>query len=292
MYRSESPQRYNSLMDANSTIPTRPLGRTGYQASILALGGVKYNFLPDAEAAAIVHRAIDLGINYIDTAHAYEDSERKIGLVLAERRHEVHLATKGGSRDRSGMERDIEESLRRLRTDRIDCLQIHNLGKESELAEVLGPNGAMKAVESYRRGGTIRFVGVTGHQDPALLVKAMREYPFDTVLCALGAVHEAVRPFQASILPVARERGVGVLGMKVLAYGFLADHAEAALRFVLGTEGVTSAVVGLETMQQLEFNVRVARSFAPLSPAEREDLLATARDIYRRRQKDAWFIVR
>lgn len=274
-----------------SDLPKRPLGKTGFDVSVLALGGVKHNFLPDAEAAALVHRAIDLGINYIDTAHGYQDSERKIGLVMAERREEVYLATKSTARDRAGMERDIEESLRRLQIDHLDCVQIHALGSEADLAAVTGPDGALKAIEGFRAAGAVRFVGVTGHQNPDVLAKALREYPFDTILCAMGAVHEAVRPFQKTILPVASERGVGVLGMKVMAYAFLAEWAEAALRFVMGTEGIAAAVIGTDDLAQLEFNVRVARQFAPLSETERADLLAKAGETYRRRKAEAWFIV-
>lgn len=273
-----------------NTIPKRPLGRTGFEVSILALGGVKYNFLPDAEAAAVVSRAIDLGVNYIDTAHGYRDSEVKIGQVMPERRGEVYLATKGTGRDRAGMAADIEASLKRLRTDCIDCVQIHDLKDEADLAAALGPDGAVKAIEEFRDAGQVRFIGVTGHRDPNILAKALAEYPFDTILCALGAVHEAVRPFQEFILPVARQQGVGVLGMKVMAYAFLADHAERALRFVMGAEGVASAVVGVDDIEQLEFNVRVARQFDPLPDAERAELLAAAGEIYRRRADEAWFI--
>jgi aryl-alcohol dehydrogenase-like predicted oxidoreductase len=273
------------------SLPKRPLGKTGYDVSVLALGGVKYNFLPDAEAAALVNRAIDLGINYIDTANGYKDSERKIGLVLRDRRSEVYLATKSMARDRDGMARDMEESLRRLQTDHIDCVQIHDLAGEADLAAVTAPDGALKAIESFRAAGTVRFVGLTGHKNPDVLAKGMKEYPFDTVLCAMGALHEAARPFQKTVLPVARQRGVGVLGMKVLAYAFLAEHAEKALRFVLGTEGIAAAVVGAETAEHIEFNARVARALGPLSDAERAELIAQAGEIYRRRKEEAWFIV-
>jgi aryl-alcohol dehydrogenase-like predicted oxidoreductase len=272
------------------TLPKRPLGRTGFDVTILALGGVRYNSLPDADAAALIHRAIDLGINYIDTAHGYTDSEAKIGQVMPERRAEVYLATKSGARSRDGMAAEIEESLRRLRTDRLDCVQIHDLKDEADLAAALAPDGAVKAIEQFRAAGQVRFIGVTGHRNPHVLAKAMEEYPFDTVLCAMGAVHEAVRPFQNIILPVARRRGVGVLGMKAMAYAFLADHAERALRFVMGTEGICAAVVGADNLQQLEFNVGVARRFAPLPAAERDELLAAAGEIYRRRAAEAWFI--
>jgi predicted aldo/keto reductase-like oxidoreductase len=260
--------------------------------SVLALGGVKYNFLPDSRAAAVVSRAIDLGVNYIDTAHGYEDSERKIGLVMPERRDHVYLATKSGARDRAGMARDIEESLRRLQTDRLDCVQIHDLKDEADLAKALGRDGAVKAIEEYRASGQVRFAGVTGHRDPHILAKALAEYPFDTILSAMGAVHEAIRPFQGVVLPAARQRGVGVMGMKVLAYAFLAEHAEEALRFVMGTEGISAAVVGMDTIEQLESNIRVARELRPLTEAERAELIAKAGEIYRRREAEAWFIKR
>lgn len=273
-----------------SKLPTRPLGRTGLDVSILSLGGVMYNFLEDREAAAVVHRAIDLGINYIDTAHGYKESERKIGLVMAERRDEVVLATKSGQRDRDGMAAEIEESFKRLRTDRIDCMQIHDLHTEEDLARITGPDGALKAIESFVRDGSVRFVGVTSHVNPEILTKALREYPFDTILTSLGAVHAAVRPFYETIMPVAQERGVGVLAMKAMAYGFLKDHAERALRFVLGLPGVSAAVVGVDNMEQVERNVAVARAFQPLTDAERGNLLETARRIYQERQSEAWFI--
>ena len=271
-------------------LPKRSLGRTGHSVSVLALGGVKYNFLPDVQAAAVVSRAIDLGINYIDTAHGYQDSERKIGLVMAERRGEVYLATKSGARDRAGMAADIEESLRRLRTERLDCVQIHDLRNEADLAKALGPDGAVKAIEEFRAAGQVRFIGITGHRDPHVLATALTEYPFDTILCAMGAIHEAVRPFQGVVLPVARQRGVGVLGMKVLAYAFLANHAEKALRFVMGTEGICAAVVGVDNIEQLESNVRVARELVPLNGGERAGLIDKAREIYHRRQAEAWFV--
>jgi len=271
-------------------LPKRPLGQTGFEATCLALGGVTYNLLPDDEAAAVVNRAIDLGINYIDTAHGYKESERKIGLVMAERRDEVYLATKATSRDYDGMAADIEEGFKRLRTDRIDCVQLHDFKDEDDLRAVTAPDGALKAIEKFRKDGTVRFVGISGHRDPEILAKALQEYPFDTVLCSLGAVHAAVRPFYETIMPVARERGVGVLGMKVMAYGFLKDHATEALRYVMGLTGVSTAVVGVDNIEQLEANVAVATECEPLGETEQADLLSTAESIYRRRIDEAWFI--
>lgn len=268
----------------------RQLGRTGFDVSVLALGGVMYNYLPDDQAAAVVRRALDLGVNYIDTAAGYEDSERKIGLAIAGRRDGVYIATKATARGRDEAMADIERSFERLGLDVIDCLQIHDLGTEEELAAVLGPNGAVKAIEEFRSAGQIRFVGVTGHRNPEILTRAMREYDFDTLLTSLGATHAAVRPFYDTVMPVAIERGVGVLGMKVMTFALLKDHAETALRYVLGLDGVAAAVVGVDDIGQLEKNVAVARACEPLTDSETTQLLATARALYSEAPDKVWSI--
>jgi aryl-alcohol dehydrogenase-like predicted oxidoreductase len=184
----------------------------------------------------------------------------------------------------------IEESLTRLRTDRIDCVQIHDLGDERELAEITGAKGALKAIEQFRRQGSVRFVGVTGHRNPEILAKALQEYSFDTLLVALGAMHAAVRPFYEVVMPAAQQRGVAVLGMKVMAHGWLAPRAAHAVRFVLGLPGVSAAVVGVDNIEELEQNVKAARDIRPLGDAELGDLLQTAREKYHERPHEAWFI--
>jgi len=273
-------------------LPTRPLGRTGFNVTCVALGGVKYNQRSDAHAAAVVHRALDLGINYIDTAHTYRGSERKIGLVMAERRDEVFLATKSLRRDRDGMAAEIEQSLERLQTDRLDCVQIHDLAREEELSEVMGPNGALRAIEESRQAGAVRFVGVTGHRNPEILVRALEEYPFDILLVSLGAMQAAVRPFYETVMPAALERGVGVIGMKVMAHGWFGEAglAEDALRFVLDLPDVSTALVGVDDVEQLEQNVRVTREGRALSEAERRDLLDRVKRLYEKEPGRAWFI--
>jgi len=280
------------MTETTTALPMRTLGATGCEVTVLALGGVKYNMRSDAHAAGVVNRALDLGINYIDTAHSYEDSERKIGLVLRDRREGVFLATKTERRDRDGARREIEASFRRLQTDSIDLIQVHDLATEQQLAQAMGPDGALRAMEEYVEAGRVRFIGVTGHRYPALLAKALEEYPFDTLLVSLGAMQAAVRPFYETVMPVAQARGVGVIGMKVMAHGWFGEEgvAEPALRFVLGLEGVATALVGVDDVRQLEQNVRVARECRPLSDAERDALLAHARGMYERHPKKAWFI--
>ena len=273
-------------------MPRRPLGRTGFDVSALSLGGVMYHRLPDEEAAAVVGRAIDLGINYIDTAAGYDDgeSERKIGLGIDGRREGLYLATKSTRRDRDGAMADIEGSLKRLGVEVIDCLQVHDISTEKHLAELLGPKGAIKAIEEFRAAGQVRFIGVTGHRNPEILVRAMQEYPFDTLLVSLGATHAAVRPFYDAVMPVAAERGIGVIGMKVMTFGLLKDHAEAALRYVLGLEGVSSALVGIDDLEQLERNVAIARKCEPLADEEQAELLEVARALYENSEEDVWSI--
>ncbi|MFW6153632.1 MAG: aldo/keto reductase [Planctomycetota bacterium] len=271
-------------------LPTRPLGRTGFEVSLFTLGGVTYNTLDDAEAAAVVHRALDLGVNYIDTAHGYKESERKLGPVVAERRDEVFLATKSTARDADGMAADIEESFRRLRTDRLDLVQIHDLHTLEQLTQITASGGALEAIERFREAGRVRFVGVTGHRYPSVLAKALEVYPFDTILVALGAVHGAVRDFYHAIHPVAVRRDVGILGMKVMAYGFLADHATDAMRYVLSLPDVAAAVIGVDDIAQVEANAKAAAAFEPLEQGAADAILATARGIYEQRRDKAWFI--
>ncbi len=286
-----SAKKNRTTSDGQNMIPKRMLGRTGLEVTALGLGGVKYNLLDDAEAAAVINRAIDLGINYIDTAHGYAESERKLGPVVGERRKEIVLATKSSARDRDTFMQEIEESFVRLRTDYIDIVQLHDLKDEADLAERLDEkSGAIKAAEQLRSDGRVGFIGVTGHTKPQAMAKALESYPFDTMLVALGAVHEAVRPFYDTVMPPALERGVGVLGMKVTAYGFLAGHLERAIRFVMGMPGVASAIVGVDDIAQVEQNVEIARNFAPLSESEQSDLLAAAECIYQGRVEEAWFV--
>jgi aryl-alcohol dehydrogenase-like predicted oxidoreductase len=273
-------------------MPTRPLGNTGFNVSAVSLGGVMYHRLPDTEAAAVVNRALDLGINYIDTAAAYDDgvSEQKIGLVLPDRRDGVFIATKTTQRDRDGALRDIERSFKNLGVDVIDSLQIHDLETEEELAQALGPGGAMEAIEEYRAAGKIRFVGLTGHRNPEVLVKGMQDYDMDTLLVALGAMHAAVRPFYETVMPVAKERGVAVVGMKVFTFGMLNKHAENALRFMLGRDGVATALVGVDNIDQLERNIEVTTQYEPLSANEQTALFAGARAIYENDPDAVWCI--
>lgn len=272
------------------TIPRRPLGQTGWQASLLGLGGVCYNFLDDEAAAAVVHRALELGINVIDTAHSYNDSERKIGLALQGRRQEVFLNTKSGSRTYDGLKAEFEESLRRLRTDWVDLLFVHGIHDEADLRQILQPGGILKAMEEYRAAGHVRFIGLSGHNDCEAMRQALLEYDFDAVLFPVGAFNRARYSFEEAILPLVQEKGLAALGMKVAGSGRFKKVADIVpyFRYSLNLP-VDVVVVGVDNIAQLEQNVAaVCGDLPPLGPAEEQALLQEAWDLTRRFEEGEW----
>ncbi len=262
--------------ERKQVLPARPLGRTGHQVGIFSLGGQATLEQPGAteESVAIINRALDLGVNYIDTAAAYGrgQSERYIGAVMKARRNEVFLASKTHSRSYSGSMRLLEQSLKNLQTDHLDLWQLHNVRTQEDLDKIFAPDGAIKALERARNEGTVRFLGITGHYDPFVLKKAIQQYPFDTVLMSLNAADKHNRSFMDNLLPFAVERQLGIIGMKVPARGriFRPDgitSMELAMRYVL-TLPVSTIIVGISTMQELEEDIGYARAFRPMTEQE------------------------
>jgi len=246
-------------------MPERPLGRTGHNVRLFSLGD---------ESIAIINRAIDLGVNYIDTAAAYGRgiSQTYIGEVMATRRAEVFLATKTHDRTRDGSLRLLEESLRLLQTDRIDLWQLHNVRTAEQLDQIFGRNGAIEALQQARDDGVVRFLGITGHYDPATLVTALNRFDFDTVLMALNPADRHFLPFTEELLPLAVEKAMGIIAMKIPARGRLfrddgITSMKDALSYVLSYP-VSTTIVGCDTVAQLEENVSIAAGFQPLSGEE------------------------
>jgi aryl-alcohol dehydrogenase-like predicted oxidoreductase len=252
-------------------LPTRPLGKTGQAVTLFGLGGegVLRTQGRWQEAAAVIQRALDLGVNYFDTAPAYAGSINYYGATLCERRREIFLASKTHDRTRDGSLRLLEESLRRLRTDHLDLWQLHDLRTAGDLRRVFGKSGALEALIQARAEGRVRFVGLTGHFDPAILSQALKLFPFDTVLMALNAADIHRRAFLSSVLPQAQALGMGVIGMKVCAQGRLLGPGkltmDEALGYVLSLPGVSVAIVGCRTPQEVEDNVRIIREFTPFT---------------------------
>ncbi len=257
-------------------MPERPLGRTGHNVRLFSLGGqaTLERYGTRDESIAIINRAIDLGVNYIDTAAAYGRgiSQSHIGEVMATRRDEVFLASKTHDRTRDGSLRLLEESFRLLRTDHLDLWQLHNVRTEEQLDRIFGRNGAIEALQQARDEGVVRFLGITGHYDPATLIKALNRFDFDTVLMALNPADRHFLPFTAELLPLAVQKEMGIIAMKIPARGrlFREDGLTSmrdALSWVL-TYPVSTVIVGCDTVEQLEQNVSIGADFQPLSDEE------------------------
>jgi aryl-alcohol dehydrogenase-like predicted oxidoreductase len=257
-------------------MPERPLGRTGHNVRLFSLGGQATIERPntDDESEAIINRAIDLGVNYIDTAAAYGRgiSQVYIGRVMATRRNEVFLATKTHRRSYDESMQLLEQSLESLQTDHLDLWQLHNLSRTEQLDQIFADDGAIHALQKAREDGTVRFLGFTGHANPDVLLDCMRRFDFDTVLMALNPADKYHRPFMDELLPEANRRQLGVIAMKIPARGRifreggLTSMAES-LRWTM-SQPISTVIVGCDDVEQLEENISVASSFQPLNSAQ------------------------
>lgn len=257
-------------------MPSRTLGKTGYPVRLFSLGGqatLEKSGTHD-ESLAIIHRALDLGVNYIDTAAAYGrgTSEQYIGEVMKTRRKEVYLASKTHDRTYDGSMRLLEQSLKNLQTDHLDCWQLHRVATQNDLERIFAPDGAIKALEKARAEKVVRYLGITGHTDPFVLKQAIEQYPFDTILMAINAADRHRLSFIEHLLPTAVERNLGIIGMKIPARGRIFKEGgllrmEQAMRYVL-TFPVSTVIVGISTLAELEENVEIAKNFKPYSEAE------------------------
>ncbi len=268
------PGQGNSACAGGAEVmPKRKLGQTGHEVSLFSLGGEATIEKSDRqeEAEAIIHRALDAGVNYIDTSPIYNrgGSETNIGRVMASRREEVFLASKSHDRSYDGTMRLIEQSLRRLQTDYLDLYQVHNVRVENDLEQALSRQGAVRAMEKLKTEKVIRHIGITGHKDPDVLLKGIAEYDFDTILCSLNAGDVHYAPFQKELLQKATEKQMGIIAMKVTAVNRLIKPQGTismgqALGYVLSFP-VSTAIVGVSDIKQVDENVQVAREFKPFS---------------------------
>jgi len=262
---------------AGKDLPTRALGKTGVRVTMIALGGARLPMLSDDAAVRLVEAAFDAGINFFDSARSYTDgrSEKIYGRALRGKRQTIFLTSKSTERTRAGAERELEESLENLRTDHLDLWQIHGVSTQEEVEQIFGPDGALEAFVRAKKDGKARFIGFTGHHDPEVHAAMLARYDFDTILMPLHAADPHYLSFEKGVLARATEKNLGITAMKVLANGWLlrAITVEECLRYVLSLP-VACAILGCTTLGQLEDNLRVARSFVPLTPEERAALLA------------------
>ena len=275
-------------------MPTRNLGSTGFKVGLFSLGGQAALEQPNNEAIAIpiLERALDLGVNYIDTSARYGGearwSEQYVGKVMKHRRAEAFLVTKTHDRSRSGSLRLLETSLKLLNTDHVDLWQLHAMSTLDDVAKVCAKGGALEAFQQAREQKLVRYLGISGHTDPEVLMEAIRRFPFDTVLMAFNAADPHHLSFRG-LLDLAVEREMGIIGMKIPARGRLLSSytppplaqqkgavkitrpgtltIKEAMRYALSFP-VSTVILGVDNLAQLEEDVAIARDFTPCNPRQ------------------------
>ncbi|HEX7997666.1 MAG TPA: aldo/keto reductase [Pyrinomonadaceae bacterium] len=263
-------------------IPRRALGRTGVEVSALALGGYHIGMAKSVrEAARIVHEAIDAGLTFMDNAWEYHDgkSEEWMGQALEGRRQQVFLMTKvcTHGRDKKTALRQLKESLRRLKTDYLDLWQVHEVVHDNDPELHFAKGGVIEALDEARAAGLVRFVGFTGHKDPAIHLRMLAyDYPFDTVQLPLNCFDATFRSFEQQVLPELNRRGLAPLGMKSM--GGLGEPVRKrvitpaeALRYAMSLP-VASTVSGIDSLKVLRQNLRIAADFVPMTSREMQAL--------------------
>ena len=271
-------------------MPTRVLGRTGVRVSIVGIGGWHIGSVTDkSEAVRIMHTAIDEGINFFDNAWDYQDggAETVMGQALSGgKREKVFLMTKNCERDYKGSMKNLEDSLRRLKTGHLDLWQFHEMVYDNDPDWVF-EKGGLKAALEAQKAGKVRFIGFTGHKDPRIHLKMLsKPHNWDTAQMPINLLDYSYRSFQNEVVPVCLKKNVGVIGMKGLAGGHpqgrLLSHvnmtADECYRYCLSMP-ITVQVMGINTMDHLKADVALARNFQPLSSQAQQQLLAKVKDV-------------
>ena len=274
----------------SSGIPTRTLGRTGQQVSMIGLGGYHLGRPSEAEATQIIHTAIDNGITFMDNCWDYNDgnSEVRLGKALKDGyRQKVFLMTKIDGRDSNTAELQINQSLRRLQTDHIDLLQFHEVIRINDPERIFAQGGGMEAAVKAQQAGKIRCIGFTGHKSPEihkhmLEVADQHKFKFDSVQMPLNVMDAQYDSFAKIVLPMLQERNIGVLGMKPMGDGFLLKsgkvNAVECLQYALSLP--TSVVItGCQSMKDVQQAIDVGRNFKPLSESEKAALLSKTAEV-------------
>lgn len=268
----------------------RALGGTGVRVSVIGIGGSHIGKQDDPqESIRIIRTAIDHGVTFMDNCWDYNDGESELRMGRALRdgyRDKVCLMTKIDGRTRKEAARQIDESLHRLQTSHVDLLQFHEIIRLEDPDRIFGEDGAVRAVEDARRAGKLRFVGFTGHKDPIVHLRmldmaAENGFEFDTIQMPLNVFDAHFRSFEHAVLPLAMQRGIGVLGMKSIGNGKILDakvvSAAECLRYAISLP-VATVISGIDSMSILQQTLAAVRDFQPLTPSERAGLLARTKE--------------
>ncbi|MDY6987789.1 MAG: aldo/keto reductase [Thermodesulfobacteriota bacterium] len=262
-------------------ILTRPFNATGQKVTGVGLGGegILRTYGKTDQARAVIQEAIVQGITYFDSAHVYADSEVYYGSLwweFPDVRPRIFQASKSASRDREGAKADLESTLQRMGTSYLDLWQIHDVRTEEDLNIISGPDGALEAFLEAKSCGKVRFIGVTGHHDPAILTRAVEAWPVDAAMMPVNPVEGFLGGFLTSTLPAAKKKGMAVIGMKVLGASHyihpqLNTTPEELIRYALSYE-ITVAIVGCSTAEEVKTLADVGRKKEPFGEQERSDL--------------------
>jgi aryl-alcohol dehydrogenase-like predicted oxidoreductase len=272
-------------------IPGRKFGKTGAEVTATGLGGegILRTYGQEDESSKMILEAVAQGITYFDCARAYAGSETYYGQVWSkhpEDRTGIFQAGKSGERSRNGALADLDQTLRNMSIDHLDLWQIHDVRTDEDLERISRPGGAMEGFLEAKANGKTRFIGVTGHHDPKILEKAIREWPVDSVMMPVNPVEAALGGFMDSALPAALEKGIAVIGMKVLgAARYIFPDAgitpELLIRFAL-SQPITVAIIGCSSGSHVRTLAETGRSFSPLSPEEQQAIVEIFRPYARK----------
>lgn len=289
-----------AALAADQGLPRRPLGKTGEKVSVLALGtwpSGKCDTIDDRGVANLVAEALDLGVNFVDAAPAYDNAESGVGKAIEKRRDQVFLSTKVWANTAAEAQESFEASLRALRTDHVDLLSIHSIGNR-KVDQVTADDGALPYLLKQKEAGKTRFVGITGHSLPDSFVPFVESGQIDVLMCAMNFVDRHVYGFEKKVLPAAVRQGMGVACIKVfggMKGGFgVADgpdtgpqigtrRLQQAVNYCLGLPNVATLVIGVHTVQQLRQNVEMVKNYIPLTREQQAAL-----DEIGRREAKEW----
>lgn len=276
---------------AQTALPTRRLGKINFQASIFGIGAQHLGD-PNATQATcdrVIGEAVDNGVNYIDTAPPYELSEERVGRSLKGKRDKVFLISKVETNAKGDALYQIKDSLRKLQTDHLDCVHIHNIARDDrypDLRQVLSDNGTLGALKEAKKQGMIKHIGCTAHLRPGRVLPAFETGEIELFMCNLNFVERHIYGFEEKVLPEARKRNIGVIAMKVLggptkegARLISPEDYAATLRYVWGIPGVSLAIIGVRTPEELRAALQQARTYKPLDPQEMTSLMNRGKQI-------------
>lgn len=293
-YRGLLFEKRGTVYDAKG-LPTCILGKTGARVPIMAVGcGSRFCTIKDPEKSVeLLNYALDHGFYYWDSAHdyVYENvvSEERLGLVLKERRKEVFLTSKVQDRTHDGAMRHLEESLKRLQTDRLDLYQIHNIQSLDDVEKIGAKGGLLQTLHKLKEEKVTRFIGYSGHLSSAAMTAMANRYDFDTMLIALNHYEERQGDFEKEAIPAAAEKKMGIIAMKVIRPRETVKTVtpEELIRYALSLRKVNVAVIGTDSLEVLKKNIELVKNFKEMSPKEMERIRVQLKPFFEGRRL-AW----